>query len=150
MDLRPAVEEAVAEGLAGSPGIVSRIACDGDLRVVADPDHVHRILTNLVRNSARAIAKRVNPSDDGLLVANVHAAGADVILEITDNGPGIPRTVMNKLFQPFAKSGSDGGAGLGLAIARELARGMGGELELQRSDPSGAAFVLRLRNAQSF
>jgi signal transduction histidine kinase len=149
MDLRPAIEEAIAEGLTGSSGVVSRLECDSDVRVVADPDHIHRIVTNLVRNAAKAISKRVNVEETGLLTAAVRVDGSSVSLNISDNGPGISRSVMGKLFQPFAKSGSDGGAGLGLAIARELARGMGGELELAGTSASGTSFMLHLRNAQS-
>jgi signal transduction histidine kinase len=52
--------------------------------------------------------------------------------------------VVNKLFQPFSGSGSRDGAGLGLAIARELARGMKGELELARNSDAGAVFRLRV------
>jgi signal transduction histidine kinase len=149
MDLKPALEEAVAESLTGSPNITPRVECGGMVRVVADPDHVHRIITNLVRNAVSAISARPNSTEPGSLVAEVRVAGSDVTLEIRDNGPGIPRSVLGKLFQPFAKSGSDGGAGLGLAIARELARGMGGDLELAGSSPAGASFVLHLRNADA-
>jgi signal transduction histidine kinase len=66
-----------------------------------------------------------------------------VVVEIADDGPGIPEKVKQKLFQPFASS-SNGGAGLGLAIARELARGMKGDLELANSGDRGAAFTLRI------
>jgi signal transduction histidine kinase len=149
MDLRAAIEEAIAEGLTGSSGVTSRLDCDPDVRVIADPDHVHRIVTNLVRNAAKAIGKRTNREEAGLLTATVRVDASSVALTISDNGPGISRLVMGKLFQPFAKAGSDGGAGLGLAIARELARGMGGELELASTNASGASFVLLLRNAQS-
>jgi signal transduction histidine kinase len=51
------------------------------------------------------------------------------------------------LFQPFAGSGRPGGAGLGLAIARELAQGHGGDLALTRTGPDGATFELRLPGA---
>jgi signal transduction histidine kinase len=52
--------------------------------------------------------------------------------------------VQAKLFQPFMGSGRPGGAGLGLAIARDLARGHGGDLELAQSGPTGAVFALTL------
>ena len=80
----------------------------------------------------------------GRIRARAFRQNGAVIVEIVDNGPGIPAAVMNRLFQPFAGSGSRDGAGLGLAIARELARGMKGELELTNSDDTGAAFTLRM------
>jgi len=55
--------------------------------------------------------------------------------------------VQARLFQPFAGSGREGGAGLGLAIARELAQGHGGDLILAKSGPDGAVFELRLPGA---
>ena len=63
---------------------------------------------------------------------------------IADNGPGVPAMVVGRLFQPFAGSASRGGAGLGLAIARELARGMKGELVMSSNGAGGAAFTLRV------
>ncbi len=74
----------------------------------------------------------------------VSAASACAVIEVVDNGPGVPNAVVGRLFQPFAGSASRGGAGLGLAIARELARGMKGDLELSRNGASGAAFTLKV------
>lgn len=143
---KSAIDEAMAEGIAGWPGVTVRVACDDTLAVMADSDHLHRIITNLVRNAAKAITSRPAGSDDGLVTAEASRSpsGDSVILVISDNGPGIPKAVMAKLFQPFSKAGSEGGAGLGLAIARELARGMGGELSLLRSGPDGTSFSLSL------
>ncbi|MDX5330995.1 MAG: hypothetical protein LPK04_07380, partial [Caulobacteraceae bacterium] len=56
----------------------------------------------------------------------------------------IPARVQERLFQPFAGSGRPDGAGLGLAIARELAQGHGGDLILLETGPSGTRFDLRL------
>ena len=58
-------------------------------------------------------------------------------LRITDDGPGVPERVRERLFQPFAGSATPGGAGLGLAIARELARAHGGDLVLERIGTRG-------------
>ena len=65
-------------------------------------------------------------------------------VRIQDDGPGIPERLRERLFQPFAGSGRPGGAGLGLAIARELARAHGGDLTLEESGPGGSTFTLRL------
>jgi signal transduction histidine kinase len=63
---------------------------------------------------------------------------------VSDNGPGLPERAKDRLFQPFAGSGRPDGAGLGLAIARELAIGHGGDLTLVESGSAGAVFELRL------
>mgnify|MGYP003581025791 CR=1 FL=1 len=140
----PAIEEAAAEGLAGLPEIEWRLEAPGQLPAPADADHVHRIVANLVRNAARAISEQPGRSRPGRVSARAFRQDGSVIIEIADNGPGIPPAVMGRLFQPFSGSASRGGAGLGLAIARELARGMKGDLELSSNGDTGAAFTLRV------
>ena len=68
-------------------------------------------------------------------------------LRASDNGPGVPERMRERLFQPFAGSGRPEGAGLGLAIARELAQGHGGDLALVEPGPPGAVFEVRLPGA---
>jgi signal transduction histidine kinase len=63
---------------------------------------------------------------------------------VADNGPGVPERLRDRLFQPFAGSGRPEGAGLGLAIARELAQGHGGDLVLAETGAKGAVFEVRL------
>ncbi|MEQ1607463.1 MAG: HAMP domain-containing sensor histidine kinase [Hyphomonadaceae bacterium] len=145
LQFAPAIEEAVTEGIAGWPGVQVRVECDDGLQIVADADHLHRIITNLVRNSARAISNRPAGAEVGLIEARVIRDDDEIVLVISDNGPGVPKSVLTKLFQPFSKAGSDGGTGLGLAIARELACGMGGKLALASSGPTGSSFALTLR-----
>ncbi len=140
----PLIEEAAAEALAGVKDIEWNLEAPVALKAIADPDHVHRIVANLVRNAARAMSDQKGRNMQGRINARAFAQDGSVIVEISDNGPGIPHAVMGRLFQPFAGSGSRDGAGLGLAIARELARGMKGELELASSDDKGAAFILRM------
>ena len=140
----PLIEEAAAEALSGSPSVDWKLEAPETLQALADPDHIHRIIANLVRNAARAMTDQPGRNMPGRIRARAFRQNGAVIVEIVDNGPGIPAAVMNRLFQPFAGSGSRDGAGLGLAIARELARGMKGELELTNSDDTGAAFTLRM------
>ena len=72
-------------------------------------------------------------------------AAAEVVrIRIADNGPGLPERARARLFQAFSGSQRPDGAGLGLAIARELAAGHGGDLTLIRSDADGAEFELVL------
>jgi hypothetical protein len=140
----PAIEEAAAEGLAGRADIEWTLDAPGQLAASADADHVHRIVANLVRNAARAISEQPGRNGSGKISARAFRQNGSVIIEIADNGPGIPPAVMGRLFQPFSGSGSRDGAGLGLAIARELARGMKGDLELSSNSETGAAFTLRV------
>jgi len=145
LSLKAGVEEAIAEGVMGWPGVTAQVNFADEFTVMVDADHLHRIVTNIVRNAAKALSKSGAPDQGASIVATATHAGGNVVLVLEDNGPGIPQMIREKLFQPFSKAASDGGAGLGLAIARELARGMGGELELARSDSSGSSFALTLR-----
>ena len=103
-----------------------------DLAVDADRDQLFRVLSNLVINAFEAKADKVR-----VAAAN---EGDTVRIAVTDNGPGLPAKVREKLFQPFAGSGRVGGTGLGLAIARELMRGYGGDVVLVESGGTGTTF----------
>ena len=152
LELRPAALAAAEDaGLVTGPGAAGAGAASGarfldhapvGLQVDADPDQLHRVLVNLFRNARQALeaAGRV----DGRVVLEAARREGRASLLIADDGPGLPDRVLERLFQPFAGSGRPDGAGLGLAIARELARGHGGDLVLERSGPQGAAFRLDL------
>ena len=144
VSLTAAVEEAALEGMAGCGEIDWTMEAQPGLTATADSDHVHRIIANLVRNSVRAIRDQPGRSERGRISATIRRDGPCAYIDIADNGPGVPPVVLKRLFQPFTGSASRGGAGLGLAIARELARGMKGDLELTRNGPDGATFTLKM------
>jgi len=71
--------------------------------------------------------------------------GEDLLLEVWDNGPGVPPAVREGVFDPFFTTKAPGeGTGLGLAIAQRIAAGMGGGISIQDSRGGGASFLLRL------
>ena len=113
----------------------------------ADPDQLHRILVNLMRNARHAIQGARGEDAKGKVTVGAVTAGGATILTIADDGPGIPPRVAERLFEPFV-AGSAGGTGLGLAIARELAANHGGELTLADTGPKGTAFRLVIPNGQ--
>lgn len=117
--------------------------------IQADPDQLHRILVNLLRNAREAIEHAPARKVRGRVKVALDATPGGCTIRITDNGPGLPERAKERLFQAFAGSGRPDGAGLGLAIARELAVGHGGDLTLVESGPSGAVFELRLPGAVS-
>jgi signal transduction histidine kinase len=111
-----------------------------DLEVYADREQLFRVLSNLVRNAVEAGATRVAIGAR----QETGTTGRRAIIEIADNGPGLPEPVRQRLFQPFAGTARNGGTGLGLAIARDLARAHGGDLTLVSTGPEGTAFRLSL------
>ncbi|MEM6586215.1 MAG: ATP-binding protein, partial [Pseudomonadota bacterium] len=65
-------------------------------------------------------------------------------LSVMDSGPGLPEQAKANLFKPFAGSTRRDGTGLGLALSRDLARAMGGDLELSETGAAGTRFVIFL------
>jgi PAS domain S-box-containing protein len=113
------------------------------LCVRADEDRMRQILLNLIANALKftpaggAIALRANGTD------------AEVAIEVSDTGIGIPADKLDGIFEPFvqAKSAlrsSDQGVGLGLAISRQLARAMGGDVRVASTVGEGSTFTLTL------
>lgn len=105
----------------------------------ADFDQVFRILVNLIRNALAAGATLIEVSG---------RTGADgTVIDIGDNGPGLPVSVQRTLFAEKTTTTQGGGAGLGLAIAWELARNHQGDLTLIETSPEGTVFRLGLPTA---
>ena len=108
------------------------------LVVDADGEQLHRILLNLVRNAAEAL----QACKSGTIAVYAMRERGGVKIEICDTGPGIPLAMREKLFQPFATAAKPGGSGLGLSIARDLARGHGGDVTLAASGAGGTKFCV--------
>jgi signal transduction histidine kinase len=112
---------------------------------MADPDRVKQILLNLLSN-----AIKFTPRGGAVSVA-VTPGAQTVRLEVRDTGTGIPAAQLGRIFEPFVQvhnsatvAGGQGGVGLGLAISRELARAMGGDLTATSEASKGSVFTLEL------
>ena len=118
-------------------------ACGSDLAVSADSQKLGQILLNLLSN-----AVKFTPVG-GRIVVSARREEACVLLNVSDNGPGIPPERQRAVFQPFVQVDSTltrvhGGSGLGLSISRELAHGMGGTIAVQSKPGAGATFTVSL------
>jgi len=145
--LAEAVSEAAAEARLPDSGVrlVSKVAAAD--QVTADPDQLHRILVNLLRNARQAIEHQDDRHEPGRIEVSLETVGGSSLIRISDDGPGVPERIRERLFQPFAGSGRPDSTGLGLAIARELAQGHGGDLSLSVTGAEGTVFELRLPGA---
>jgi two-component system C4-dicarboxylate transport sensor histidine kinase DctB len=102
---------------------------------------LEQILVNLLQNALDALRATPYPR-----IEIHHAASAgNAQLSVRDNGPGLDPAIRTMLFMPFATS-KENGLGLGLVISSEIARELGGDLELTPSD-EGACFTLTLPRA---
>ncbi len=71
--------------------------------------------------------------------------GPRVIISVSDNGPGIPQSIVNKIFQPFFTTKPTGqGTGLGLSLGYDIVRAHGGELVIDTKDGEGSIFCIKL------
>jgi signal transduction histidine kinase len=119
-------------------GFAIRVHGDGAAPVLAEAEHLFRILFNLLHNAV-SVAR-----DHGTLRSvdiAVERTDGTIVVRVADDGPGLPASVRKQLFRGGVASAK--GSGLGLAIARELAEMSGGTLRLARS-AKGATFVLEL------
>jgi len=124
-------------------GIAYAREVDADLLVRADPDRLRQILLNLLGNALKF-------TDQGGRVAVRASATPDAVtVTIEDTGVGIPADKLATLFMPFTQvddslTRTRQGVGLGLVISRELARGMGGDVDGESAEGRGSTFRVRL------
>jgi signal transduction histidine kinase len=134
--VRALVEDVAAE--LGKTAGGARIQADAEagFAVVADRDQLRRALVNLILNALQAGARHVR--------VQAGAAGGQARIRIADDGQGFSSGAKERLFQPFVGSGRREGTGLGLPIARDIARAHGGDLALIETGASGTVFELTL------
>jgi signal transduction histidine kinase len=141
-DLVTEVIEALAESAEGVSGtdVRQKIALDipSDLQIEGDREQLYRVLHNLLHNSLLAGAS--------LIEARLENHGDRILVDISDDGPGLPPRARDHLFTPFAGSARKGGTGLGLAIARDIMGAHGGDIELIGSSAQGTRFRLIFRH----
>ncbi|HUE96379.1 MAG TPA: PAS domain-containing sensor histidine kinase [Longimicrobiaceae bacterium] len=146
VDLLAGLEPLVAP-LAGARGIAYSVQeCSPSLYVLGDEERVRQILLNLVGNAV----KFTDPGGWVLLTCEADPSWVDI--HVRDNGPGIPPEKQQSIFDPFTQvtrglTRPHEGVGLGLAISRDLARGMGGDVSVESAPDQGSTFTLRLPRA---
>ena len=115
---------------------------EGDLdEIRTDPDMLVQVLLNLVRNAVEAVAGQ----PDGEVVLSARRNGRHgFLVEVEDNGPGMPEEVRSRLFEPFTTTKTNG-AGLGLSIARNLTTALGGEITFGVREPRGVRATLHFK-----
>src|SRR5262245_45673196 len=116
----------------------SRIEPD-DLTLRADPQLLEQAVINLLRNAADAVAGVEQAHID--VTCERQASGA--VLTISDNGCGVPEARRDQIFVPFFTT-KPGGSGIGLNLARHVALGHGGQLDVRPNAPRGSVFTLIL------
>lgn len=138
-----ALFDEVADGLdLPRDGVDWQIDIDPAIQIDADRDHLYRVLNNICRNSAQALDAQ-GEGAEGCIKVSATREALRTIIEISDNGPGVPPKAQEHLFRAFQGAVRKGGTGLGLAISAELVQAHGGRIELVDS-AAGAAFRIEV------
>ena len=115
----------------------------GPLLVQGDEVQIRQVFVNLVVNAVQALAVR-----GGRIELSARREGESVVVDVADDGPGIPPEITSQVFRPFFTTKPRGeGTGLGLSTSRRIAEMHGGGLHLVESGPGGTTFRVRLRAA---
>lgn len=120
-------------GLAGH-GRLTFAAGDRDLACLMDRAQLEQVILNLVRNAFDA-------SPAGEVAVRLARADSRVVIEVSDDGPGVPDELRERVFEPFFTT-KERGSGLGLAVVRAIAEANGGTLSLDKGARGGASFRL--------
>ena len=115
---------------------------DPKLQVIGGRIRLEQVLVNLLQNAFEALDGSARPQ----IRISVTVEADWVLVRIIDNGPGLPPDVAKVLFTPFTTT-KENGLGLGLVIAHDIVRDLGGELNVE-SSKDGATFIVRLKKVQ--
>ena len=114
-----------------------------DIIIQVDPAKINRVLQNLITNAREAIEGK---SGEGKIEIRCFEDGDHVKLTVSDNGPGIPKEIQSRFFEPFVTSGKINGTGLGSAIVQSIISAHQGQIYFETS-PEGTCFTIELPKA---
>jgi len=106
------------------------------IEIPLDRSRIERVFSNLITNAFEAMPH------GGKISIGARNGDNCVLIEVEDTGPGIPREIRGRLFEPFVTAGKDHGLGLGLALSRQIVLDHGGDMWTEPA--AGARFVVRL------
>jgi two-component system, OmpR family, sensor kinase len=147
-DLAEVAAAAVSEVLPVANGRRLTIAEDGPVPVDGNPDELHRLALNLLDNGLRHTPQGTE------IKVSVERRNGDAVLEVSDDGPGLPAGMEDQVFSRFVRGNGpadlapDTGTGLGLAIVKAVATSHGGDVDAGSSSHGGARFTVRLPAAK--
>ncbi len=138
LDLNEVAKNAVAL-FAGTPNADISLHATTPLMVKADREHLLRVFNNLIKNALQAVPEERRGKVDVML----REEGDQAIVEVRDNGSGIPEGVRDRIFEPSFTTKSSG-MGLGLAMVRRMVEQAGGHVRFDTSVGTGTTFVISL------
>lgn len=123
---------------------VRYVGPDSGVMGMADKEQISQVFVNIIRNAIQAVSGAgLAQSGDIIVVLNALYSEKEMEIRISDNGPGIPQDIQEKIFRPNFTTKSNGN-GLGLAISKHIVEGSGGRIAFETS-PKGTTFYIYLR-----
>ncbi len=120
-------------------GVQIETSLEPNLEVQVDEDLIRQVIWNLVRNAGEAMSGKAMKGKGGVLFIAAYLQEGRPSLLIRDNGPGIPRETIKRIFDPFYTT-KEGGSGLGLAMTHSIVEAHGGEISLESQVGEGTEF----------
>jgi signal transduction histidine kinase len=118
----------------------------GKINIV--PQEIGRVVLNLINNAFYAVdekKKRMGNGYEPIVSVSTKKNNGKVEIKVSDNGNGIPKKVLDKIFQPFFTTKPTGqGTGLGLSLAYDIVKAHGGELKVETKEGEGTEFIIQL------
>lgn len=141
-DVLPILREVAGQYEARAPGVRLNVA-ESELMVDIDAEKVRTVFRNLLENAAKYARPESRPVE-----ITVESVPGQILIRVTDDGPGIPATEAESIFEPFfrvdrSRSKNTGGYGLGLSICKRIMQAHGGNIRLDASRRPGASFILQ-------
>jgi signal transduction histidine kinase len=109
--------------------------------VVVDEKQIERAIFNLLLNACQSVRTSANAAN---VLVTVEAWERQIMVNVIDNGPGVPEKIRESLFEPFVSEGKQKGTGLGLTLADRIATEHGGEVTLLSSRPGETIFQMKV------
>ncbi len=122
------------------------IQCERGLAVLGDARKLERVFINLIVNATEALV--AHRSLDRTILLAARTVEGKVLIDVSDNGPGIPLRIRTKLFEPFVTQGKANGTGLGLAIAKQIVERTAGVLSF-RTGTEGTTFLVEIPRSET-
>ncbi|HJW09812.1 MAG TPA: HAMP domain-containing sensor histidine kinase, partial [Holophagaceae bacterium] len=148
VELGPYLDALVEPLLPRAKELGVTLRCEGEpCGIALDPQRFTRVIENLLANALESVAGRLAEDSlepPGEVCLSWHRVTGGVQIRVTDNGKGIPRKVMKRIFEPFFSHGKKKGTGLGMATVKKIVEEHGGTLEVISEPGEGAEVVISL------
>jgi signal transduction histidine kinase len=120
-------------------GTLIEVNSNGQSTAWFDPRKLERALYNLLLNACEAA-----PSSNGKVEVTIRRTPASIIIDVSDNGPGIAEPIRDKLFHPFVSFGKANGTGLGLTVVQKIVQDHGGTVLMERTRDGRTVFRIMI------